>query len=58
MGNYGHRPDPNTPLVSYIYPVGNPIVGIRKDINFDIKKFGYFILFGATLPRHYYVSAL
>lgn len=61
MGNYGHRPDPRTPLVWHIYPVGSPIVGIRKDINFDIRNLAILFFLGmkfARLPRHYYVSAL
>ena len=49
MGNYGHRPDPKTPLVSHIYPVGGPIVGIRKDINFDIRNLAILFFLGMKL---------
>ena len=48
MGNYGHRPDPETPLVSHIYPVGSPISvqssGFER-IKFWYKKFWQFYSF-------------
>ena len=50
MGNYGHRPDPkNPPLMSHIYPIGSPIVGIRKDIIFDINFLAILFFLGMKL---------
>ena len=43
---------------SQVYPVGNPSVGIRKDINFDIRNLAILSFLGDVTKALPYVSAL